>query len=56
MPDDRENAAEMKQVARLDTFNISTDRSWGGTSAHCQVPQAGAPHSSASDCLRSPFA
>jgi hypothetical protein len=26
-PDDRKNAAEIKQVARLDTFNISAKRS-----------------------------
>ena len=27
MPDERENATEIKQVARLDTFNVGADRS-----------------------------
>ena len=30
MPDDRENAAEMKHGARLDTFNIRAKGSWRG--------------------------
>jgi hypothetical protein len=30
MPDGRENAAQIKQVARLDTFNISAERFGGG--------------------------
>src|ERR1700680_959525 len=33
MPNDRENAAEIKQVARLNTFNISAERARRG----CQV-------------------
>ncbi len=56
MPDDRENAAEIKQVARLDTFNVSAESEWAGASAQCRARQAGAPRSPASGSLGSPFA
>jgi hypothetical protein len=56
MPDDRQNATEIKQVARLNTFQRRRRSEWAGGAAQCRAPQAGVPRSPASGSLGSPFA
>ena len=56
MPDNRENTAEIKQIARLDTFNIRRRTEWARASARCRAPQAGAPRLPVAGPLNSPFA
>jgi hypothetical protein len=56
MPDGRENAAEIKQVARLDTFNISAERNRRGRQLNAELRKPAAPRLPDSGSSSSPFA